>query len=132
MEQQIIAKKRGAKKKKVHITDGKIYVTATFNNTIVTITDLEGNVLTWASAGSAGFKGTRRSTPYAGQIAAENVAEKAKLFGLERAAVFLKGAGPGREQAMRGLNAKGIEVLSITDITPTPHNGCRKRRTRRV
>lgn len=132
MVKTVATKNKQTKKKKVHVSEGRVYISATFNNTIVTITDIEGNVLTAASAGSSGFKGTRKSTPYAGQVSSENAAEKAKTFGLEKVHVLIKGAGPGREQAMRGLNAKGLEIVSITDITPMAHNGCRKKRTRRV
>lgn len=121
-----------AKKTKKSVASGKAYIQSTFNNTIVTITDTEGDTLSWASAGSNGFKGAKKSTPYAAQIAAENAAEKAKVFGLERVIVFIKGIGPGREQAIRGLQAAGINVDSITDVTPVAHNGCRAPKKRRV
>lgn len=111
---------------------GNAYINASYNNTIVTLAEPNGNVLAWASSGSSGFKGTRKSTPYAAQIAAENAAEKAKVFGLERVHIFVKGLGNGREQAIRGLVSKGLDVVSITDTTPIPHNGCRKRKARRV
>ncbi|OGJ52337.1 30S ribosomal protein S11 [Candidatus Peregrinibacteria bacterium RIFOXYB2_FULL_32_7] len=127
-----VIKKMANKTKKIHVPEGKVYIGATFNNTIVTITDLEGKTIAWASAGACGFKGTRQSTPYAGQVASETAAEKAQVFGLEKAHIFVKGVGPGREQAMRGLNSKGLNILSITDITPMPHNGCRRSRSRRV
>ncbi len=126
------AKTKTVKKKKRQISEGRVYICATFNNTIVTITDNDGATVTWASAGSCGFKGARQSTPYAGQVAAEKAADNAILSGLEKVHIFLKGAGPGREQAMRGLNSKGLNIMSITDATPIPHNGCRKRRVRRV
>lgn len=102
------------------------------NNTLVTITDEAHATLVWASSGASGFKGTRKSTPYAAQIAAKSAAEKAKEFGVESVDVFVKGIGPGREQAVRGLSSAGIEVISITDKTSEPHGGCRKRRPRRV
>lgn len=106
---------------------------ASFNNTIVSITDEEGNVLTWASGGSAGFKGARESTPYAAQMTAEQAVEKAKtLHGLETVDVFLKGIGVGREQAVRGLISAGVDLRGIFDITPVPHNGCRKKKVRRM
>jgi len=111
---------------------GNACINASYNNTIVTLTEPNGNVLAWASSGGSGFKGTRKSTPYAAQIAAENAAEKAKVFGLERVHIFIKGLGNGREQAVRGLVSKGLDIISISDITPVPHNGCRKRKARRV
>ena len=122
------------KKKKIrrNVNKGIAYIKATFNNTIVTITDQEGNVISWSSAGSNGFKGARKSTPYAAQITAENAVEKAKVHGLERVQAYVKGVGPGREQAIRGLQAAGANVDSITDITPVAHNGCRRKRARRV
>jgi len=122
-------KKKG---KKRTILEGKAYVKASYNNTIVTITEPNGNVLAWGTSGASGFKGTRKSTPYAAQVAAENAAEKAKAYGMEKVDVFVKGIGPGREQAVRGLNSAGIDVLSISDITPVPHNGCRPKKQRRV
>ena len=111
---------------------GNACINASYNNTIVTLTEPNGNVLAWASSGGSGFKGTRKSTPYAAQIAAENAAEKAKVFGLERVHIFVKGLGNGREQAIRGLVSKGLDIVSISDVTPVPHNGCRKRKARRV
>ena len=108
------------------------YITATFNNTMISITEPGGNVLTWASAGASGFKGTRKSTPYAATITAEKVAEKAALYGVEKLKVFVKGVGTGREQAIRGLHAAGMELEAIFDKTPFPHNGCRKKKARRV
>jgi small subunit ribosomal protein S11 len=123
---------KASKKVKKNIPQGKAYIQSTFNNTIVTITDQEGNVISWSSAGSNGFKGARKSTPYAAQVTAENAVEKAKVHGLERVQAFVKGVGPGREQAIRGLQAAGANVDSITDITPVAHNGCRRKRARRV
>lgn len=126
------AVKKIKKSKKKTVTHGKIYVNAGFNNTLITITDSDGNAIAWSSSGACGFKGTKKSTPYAAQMAAENAAEKAKAFGFEKADVFVKGVGSGREQALRGLIAQGIEILRIADLTPIPHNGCKKPRTRRV
>lgn len=120
------------KSKRRSIPEGNIYINANYNNTIVTFTDPKGEVITWSSAGSSGFKGTKKATPYAAQVAAENAAGKAKIFGFEKAHVFVKGIGAGREQAIRGLMAAGVEILSVSDITPVPHNGCRRRKLRRV
>lgn len=124
--------KKVKKSKKRTVTHGNIYVNAGFNNTLITITDSNGNAIAWSSSGACGFKGTKKSTPYAAQMAAENAAEKAKAFGFEKADVFVKGVGSGREQALRGLIAQGIEILRIADLTPIPHNGCKKPRPRRV
>ena len=122
---------KSTKKVKKSVPHGKVYVQSSFNNTLVTITDLEGNTVAWSSAGSNGFKGSRKSTPYAAQISAENAAQKAKVHGLEKVDVFVKGVGPGREQAVRGLQAAGVHVLSITDVTPIAHNGARPKKQRR-
>ncbi|OGJ42325.1 30S ribosomal protein S11 [Candidatus Peregrinibacteria bacterium RIFCSPLOWO2_01_FULL_39_12] len=111
---------------------GNVYVQASYNNTIVTITEPNGDVVAWGSAGSSGFKGARKATPYAAQVSAENAAEKAKVFGLQRVHVYIKGVGSGREQSIRGLSAKGLDIVSITDTTPIPHNGCRNKKARRV
>jgi small subunit ribosomal protein S11 len=126
--------KKVTKKKKVKrlVPNGCVHIKAGQNNTIVTITDADHQTICWKTSGASGFKGTRKSTPYAAQIAAKNAAEKAKEFGFERADVFIKGIGPGREQSVRGLCAAGIEIDSITDKTSLPHGGCRKRRPRRV
>ena len=128
------AKKRREKKKKVNLTFkvGIAHITATFNNTIITITDLQGNALTWASAGTVGFKGTKKSTPYAAQIASFNVAKRVKEMGLTDVEVLVKGPGPGREAAIRSLQAGGLSVKKVKDCTPSPHNGCRPRKKRRV
>lgn len=123
---------KAKKKIKKNVQQGKAFIQSTFNNTIVTITDQEGNVISWSSAGSNGFKGARKSTPYAAQVTAENAVEKAKIHGLERVRAYVKGVGPGREQAIRGLQAAGANVDSITDITPVAHNGCRQKKARRV
>ena len=121
-----------AKKVKKNIQSGIAHITASFNNTIVTITDGAGNVVTWASAGSAGSKGSRKSTPFAAQMAAENAAGKAISQGMKEVKVFVKGPGAGREAAIRSLQAAGLEITAIKDVTPIPHNGCRPRKRRRV
>ena len=128
-------KDKGVKvKKKVrkNIGTGIVHIHATFNNTIVTITDLAGNSISWGSSGSAGFKGSRKSTPFAAQLAAENAAKAAMEHGLKSVDVFVKGPGSGREAAMRSLQAVGLEVRVIRDVTPIPHNGCRPPKRRRV
>jgi small subunit ribosomal protein S11 len=125
-------KKRGAKKEKKHVTSGIAHIQATFNNTIVTITDHNGNVLTWASAGSLGFKGSRKGTPYAAQVAAEAAAKKAMELGVRQVDVHVKGPGAGRESAIRALQAAGLDIVLIKDVTPVPHNGCRPPKRRRV
>jgi small subunit ribosomal protein S11 len=125
-------KKGGRKRERREVRTGSAHVQATFNNTIVTLTDKGGNVVSWASAGSAGFKGSRKSTPFAAQTAAEQAARKAMEFGLKQVEVFVKGPGAGREQAIRSLQAAGLEVSAITDVTPVPHNGCRPPKRRRV
>ena len=127
-------KKRGSRKKvqKLNIDEGRAYIKSTFNNIIVTITDKKGNVLTWASGGSAGFKGSRKSTPYAAQLAATEAAKKALDMGLKKVGVLVKGPGAGRESAIRALQAAGLQITSIRDITPIPHNGCRPPKRRRV
>lgn len=125
-------KKAVRRSKRKTVTTGNIYVNAGFNNTIITITDPDGSVLAWATAGSCGFKGSKKATPFAAQMAAEAAAEKAKAYGFEKGDIFVKGVGHGREQALRGLIAQGISILRIIDRTPVPHNGCRQPRTRRV
>ena len=128
-----IKKVKVAKKKiKKNITNGIAFVNATFNNTIVTIADDSGNVIAWASAGSRGFKGSRKSTPYAAQLAADHVATKAQEHGLKVLTVKLKGPGAGRETALRALQSRGFKILSIKDVTPMPHNGSRPPKKRRV
>jgi len=124
------AKKGKAKRRTV--LEGKVYIQATYNNTIVSITDMNGEVLAWSSAGSNGFKGAKKATPYAAQVSSENAANKAKVYGLEKVHVIVKGVGSGREQSIRGLNIAGLNIESLTDITAIAHNGVRKRRTRRV
>ncbi len=120
------------KTKRRNVQVGNAYVQASYNNTIVTITEQNGSVLSWSSAGSSGFKGARKSTPYAAQISAEKAAEKAKVYGLERVHVYIKGVGAGREQSVRGLVSSGLDIISLNDVTPIPHNGCRKKKARRV
>jgi small subunit ribosomal protein S11 len=122
----------GARKVKKNVPRGQAHIHATFNNTIVTMTDLQGNVITWASTGTAGFKGSRKSTPYAARMAAEQAAKQAMDQGLREIEIFVKGPGPGREAAIRALQGVGLKVRSITDVTPVPHNGCRPPKKRRV
>ena len=111
---------------------GRAYVQSTFNNTIITITDADGGVLAWASSGSVGFKGTKKGTPFAARLAAESVVKKVQEYGMRRVDVFVKGPGSGRETAIRSLQTAGLEVSSIRDVTPIPHNGCRPPRRRRI
>jgi small subunit ribosomal protein S11 len=121
------------KKKKVHVdANGKAFIKATFNNTIVTLTDTYGNVIAWSTSGKNGFKGSRKSTPFAAQVAAEAAAKEARDLGLRRVEVFINGPGGGREAAVRSLQTAGLEVTLIRDITPIPHNGCRPPKRRRV
>jgi small subunit ribosomal protein S11 len=124
--------KTGRKKTKKEISEGVVHIQATFNNTIITITDQQGNALSWASAGSQGFKGSRKSTPFAAQIAAQEACKKAQEFGLKSAFAYIKGPGGGRESALRAINAAGIRITGIKDVTPIPHNGCRPPKRRRV
>jgi len=124
---------RRTKKKEIkNIVKGVAHIKSTFNNTIVTISDLQGNVLAWASAGTAGFKGSKKSTPFAAQLAAEEVARKSMEHGLKQVEVYVKGPGSGREAAIRSLQAAGLEINLIKDVTPIPHNGCRPPKRRRV
>lgn len=132
-----MAKKQIKSSKKVtetqkQVSSGRVYVTATFNNTLVTLTDLRGNTLAWASSGAVGFKGTRKSTPYAAITAVENVAQKAKTVGMTACEVYIKGPGPGRDAAIRALRGAGINISMIADVTPMPHNGPRAKKRRRV
>ena len=120
------------KKLKKNIGSGTVYITSTFNNTIISITDTQGNVVSWCSSGMVGFKGTKKGTPFAAQQAAENAAQKALEHGVKEVCVLVKGPGSGRETAIRAIQAVGIDVVSIRDITPIPHNGCRPRKRRRV
>ena len=121
--------KVGAAKK---IKEARVYIFSSYNNTIMTLTDLEGNVLYWTSAGKIGFKGTKKATPFAASKVAENLVQAAKKIGIEKVAVLIKGIGSGRESALRSLAARGLELISIKDITPIPHNGCRPPKVRRV
>ncbi|MFH1381909.1 MAG: 30S ribosomal protein S11 [Chloroflexota bacterium] len=123
---------RTRKRERKAINTGKAYVQSTFNNTMVTLTDPQGNVLAWGSAGTAGFKGSRKGTPYAAQLAAHDAAKKAMEHGLRQVEVFVKGPGSGREAAIRALQGSGLFITSITDVTPIPHNGCRPPKRRRV
>ena len=128
-----MAKSVKAKKKvKKSVADGVAHIHASFNNTIVTITDRQGNTLTWATAGGSGFRGSRKSTPFAAQVAAERAGRAAQEFGVKNLEVWVKGPGPGRESAIRALNAVGFKITNISDVTPIPHNGCRPPKKRRV
>jgi small subunit ribosomal protein S11 len=120
------------KKVKRNVADGVAHVHASFNNTIITISDRQGNALCWATAGGSGFRGSRKSTPFAAQVAAERAGEKAKEYGVKNLEVWVKGPGPGRESAVRALNALGFKITGIVDKTPIPHNGCRPPKRRRV
>ena len=124
--------RRAGRKERRVIPQGQCHIQATFNNTIVTITDPQGNVITWASAGTAGFKGSRKSTPYAAQMAAQVAAKTAQENGVRELDIYIKGPGPGRESAIRSVQQTGLIVKSITDVTPIPHNGCRPPKKRRV
>lgn len=127
-----MAKVSKKKREKKSLYEGCVYIQATFNNTIVTVTDMNGGAVSWASAGSLGFRGAKKSTPYAAQTTAETAAQKAKDFGLQEVHVYVKGPGVGRESAIRSLGNLGLRVRSIEDITPIPHNECRPRKSRRV
>lgn len=120
------------KKAVLGVDEGRIYINSTYNNTIMTLTDLKGNALTWISAGNIGFKGTKKSTPFAASKVAESLSDRAKKIGINKVWVIIKGIGSGRESALRSLAARGIEILSIKDATPVPHNGCRPPKVRRV
>ena len=126
------AERKGKKKTRKNVQTGIVYIQSTFNNTIITITDVSGNVLSWSSAGARGFKGSRKSTPFAAQVAAGDAAAKAMDHGLKNVSVLVKGPGAGRESALRALAAAGLKVTLIRDITPIPHNGCRPPKRRRV
>ena len=125
-------RKTGKKKEKKNITDGVAHIQSTFNNTIITITDMAGNVISWSSSGLQGFKGSRKSTPFAAQMAAEDAVRKAKEHGMRRVQVYIKGPGAGRESALRSLQVAGLTITMIRDVTPVPHNGCRPPKRRRV
>ena len=130
MNKPVAAKTK--KKAKRVVTDAIVHVQASFNNTVVTITDRQGNALSWATAGGAGFRGSRKSTPFAAQVAAEKAGRAAQEYGVKTLEVRIKGPGPGRESAVRSLNALGMKVTNIVDVTPIPHNGCRPPKKRRV
>lgn len=125
-------RKGGVRKTKRTLSTGQVHIFATFNNTIVTVTDSQGNTVAWGSAGSAGFKGSRKSTPFAARLAAEQAIKAAMAMGLQEVELFVKGPGPGRESAIRAVQSLGLKVTSISDITPVPHNGCRPPKKRRV
>lgn len=126
------AAQRPRRRERKNIASGTAHINATFNNTMITITDAQGNTIAWASAGSQGFKGSRKSTPYAAQIAGEDVGKKAQEHGMKTLEVEVKGPGSGRESALRALQGVGFNITSIRDVTPIPHNGCRPRKRRRV
>ena len=126
------AAQRLRRRERKNITSGVAHVNASFNNTMITITDAQGNAIAWSSAGTMGFKGSRKSTPYAAQVAAEDAAKKAMDHGMRTISVFVKGPGSGRESALRALQAAGFKISLIRDVTPIPHNGCRPRKRRRV
>ncbi len=123
---------KGARKAKRTLSSGQVHILATFNNTIVTVTDLSGNAVVSSSAGQSGFKGSRKSTPFAARMAAEKVMKDAQALGLQEVEIYVKGPGPGRESAIRAVQAQGLKVVAITDVTPVPHNGCRPPKKRRV
>ncbi len=120
------------KRERKSISTGRAYIQSTFNNSIITLTDTEGNVIAWASSGTAGFKGSRKGTPYAAQMAARNAAQRAMEQGLRQVEVYIKGPGSGREAAIRSLQSSGLDIISIRDVTPVPHNGCRPPKRRRM
>jgi len=126
------SKGSGRRRERKQVIEGRAYIQSTFNNTIVTLTDTKGNVIAWSSSGTAGFKGSRKGTPYAAQIAAQQAAQKARDHGLRQVEVLVKGPGSGREAAIRAIQAAGIAVTAIKDVTPVPHNGCRPPKRRRV
>ena len=125
-------KKRATRRVRKNVRQGQAHIHATFNNTIITMTDRQGNAITWGSGGTVGFKGSRKSTPYAARMAAQQTAKQAMDHGMREIDVFVKGPGPGREAAIRALQAAGLKVKSITDVTPIPHNGCRPPKRRRM
>ncbi|MBF1263626.1 MAG: 30S ribosomal protein S11 [Lautropia mirabilis] len=130
--QQVAASQRARKKVKKNVSDGIAHVHASFNNTIITITDRQSYTLSWATSGGAGFRGSRKSTPFAAQVAAEAAGRVAIEYGIKNLDVRIKGPGPGRDSSVRALNALGIKILSISDVTPVPHNGCRPPKKRRI
>lgn len=128
----MVKQRKSKKKVKKNVPQGIAHIRATFNNTLILISDPEGNAIAWSSAGSKGFKGSRKSTPFAAQIAAQDAAQKARDHGMKRVEIRVKGPGPGRESAIRALQAAGLDVIAIRDVTPIPHNGCRASKRRRV
>ena len=132
MAQSSSSRRKGARKGKRTLSSGQVHIFSTFNNTIVTVTDMQGNTVITASAGSAGFKGSRKSTPFAARMAAEQAMKDAAGIGLQEVEIYVKGPGPGRESAIRAVQAQGMKVVAITDVTPVPHNGCRPPKKRRV
>ena len=132
MAKPVAGGRRPKRKERKNVTYGMAHIKSSFNNTIITFTDLQGNTLSWASAGNVGFKGSRKSTPFAAQLAAEKAARAAQEHGLQKVDVFVKGPGSGRETAIRSLQAAGLEVTGVRDVTPQAHNGCRPRKRRRV
>ncbi len=120
------------KRSKRSVYSGRVYIQSTFNNTMVTVTNENGDVISWSAAGGMGFKGTKKSTPYAAQLTCSNAVEKARAFGLKKVEVFVSGVGAGRESAVRSLSNSGLEIDSVKDITPIPHNGCRAKKSRRI
>ena len=132
MAQTSSSRRKGARKGKRTLSSGQVHIFSTFNNTIITITDMQGNTVITASAGSAGFKGSRKSTPFAARMAAEQAMKDAAGIGLQEVEIYVKGPGPGRESAIRAVQAQGLKVVAITDVTPVPHNGCRPPKKRRV
>ena len=131
-QKRSVRRKGGARKTKRTLSSGQVHIYATFNNTIVTVTDSQGNTVCWGSAGSSGFKGSRKSTPFAARLATEQAVKNAMSMGLQEVDVFVKGPGPGRDAAIRAVQALGLRVTSIHDLTPVPHNGCRPPKKRRV
>jgi small subunit ribosomal protein S11 len=125
-------RRKGARKPKRTLSSGQVHIHATFNNTIITVTDNQGNTVAWSSAGAVGFKGSRKSTPFAARLATEQAIKNAMTMGLREADVFVKGPGPGREASLRAIQSLGMKVTSISDVTPVPHNGCRPPKKRRV
>lgn len=132
MARTVRSRRSSTRKTKRSLSNGQIHINATFNNTIITVTDPQGNTVAWGSAGSVGFKGSRKSTPFAARLAMEQAVKTAKDMGLQEADVIVKGPGPGREAALRAVQTLGVTIKSITDITPVPHNGCRPPKKRRV
>jgi small subunit ribosomal protein S11 len=131
-KQRVVRRQTNPRRARKNVANGQVHIAATFNNTIITVTDKTGATICWGSAGAAGFKGNRKSTPFAARIAAQNAYTAAKDNGMQEVEVFVKGPGPGREAAVRALQASGLRVKSLQDITPVPHNGCRARKKRRI